>query len=474
MKKSTISRTTRLAEAHLFDPHHVETMLKSVIHWPDGAAPRNVMIERCWPTRDDGLVFEWSFDLAGRGRRVLFGQTGPKLNRGGGPCLDEAWDTPAGLGQVHLHTSAWGVLIHTPDCDPAMPHIQQCLDPKAMTGHLGQSWMWINGHDPAPPSRLTCRPLGYRPGRRATIAYRASSPGQTPSTLVGKTHINGRVQRLRRIHEQLNAELPAHSCGRVRVPTLLGELPELRMALFCEARGYELGDGGRWSSCEMNSVVAAMAALHHSRIDEVPVFSIADELGVIRRWHGFLARTHHDAADRTRSLVDGLLRLSERIDPTPQCLVHRDFYERQLIIGRHTTTILDLDTLALGQPCLDLGNLLAHIFQGFLLRADDQNAFDMLAAELIRRYEQCGRVPLNRQALAFYFASALFRVGAVHAMRTRTRRSSLAMWTAAAYILQNASDPMRGARFEFLTPNLSQACPVTKPRYSTIAMEPLR
>jgi aminoglycoside phosphotransferase (APT) family kinase protein len=287
-------------------------------------------------------------------------------------------------------------------------------------------------------------------------------------------HINGRVQRLRRIHGQLNGELSARSCGRVRVPTFLGELPDLRMALFCEVRGHELDDGARWTSREMNSVVAALAALHQSWIDEVAVFSIADELRVIRRWQDLPARTCHPDADKTSSLVDGLVRLSERIDPTPQCLIHRDFYERQLIIGRHTTTILDLDTLALGQPCLDLGNLLAHVFQTFLLRAKDQSAFEALAAELIRRYEQFGRVPVDREALAFYFASALFRVGAVHAMRTRTRRSTPAMWAATADVLQDASSPVRGSRFRFFALSRPPVCLTTTPRHSTIAMESLR
>ena len=474
MNESTIKRTTRFAEAHLFDPQHVETMLRSIIQWPGGARPRNVMIERCWPTRDERFVFEWSFDLAGRGRRVLFGKTGPTPDGGGGPCLDEARDTPWGLGCVHLYSAPWGVMLYTPDCDPAMPHLQRCLDSTAMTGHLGQSWMWLNGHEPAPPSRLTCRSLGYRPERRATIAYRASSPGRTPSTLVGKTHINGRVHRLRSVHEQLNAQLSVYSCGRVRVPTFLGELPDLRMALFCEVRGDELGEAAQWSSYELDRVVGALTALHRSRIDELGVFSVADEMDVIRRWRDFLVRTHHADAGGAGDLVDGLGLLSERIDPAPRCLVHRDFYERQLIIGRHATAILDLDTLAMGQPCLDLGNLLAHVFQAFLLRGSKQNAFESLAAELIRRYEQCGELPVDRRILAFYFASALFRVGAVHAMRTRTRRSSPAMWAAAAEVIRNSSGPVRRARFRFLAPDPSPAFRTTMPRHTTIAMESLQ
>jgi hypothetical protein len=469
MIEATIDRTTRPTELHLFDPQHVEMMLRNLIHWPDGAGPGNVMIERCWPTRDDGLTFEWSFDLGGRGRRALYGTTGPQPEGGGGPCVDEAWDTPTGLGRVFLHAPAWGVLIHTPDRDPAMPHLQHCLDSEAMTRHLGPSWMWINGHDSALPSSLTCRLLGYRPRRRATMAYCASSPGQASSTLVGKTHVKGRTQHLRWIHEQLDAELSAHSRGRVRSAACLGEVPDLRMALFCEARGCELGDAARWSSRELDCVVAALTTLHRCRIDEVAVFSVADELSVNRRWHRLIAGMHHADADRVACLVEGLLRLSEQIDPAPQCLIHRDFYGRQIIIGRRTTTILDLDTLAWGQPCLDLGNILAHVFQAGLLRGEDQRSFEALAEELLRRYEQSGGAPVDRRALAFYFASDLFRVGAIHSMRTRTGGTSPAMWSAAADAIRSASGLERGSRFRFLTHKGLPALTTAAPRHRTSA-----
>ena len=41
--------------------------------------------------------------------------------------------------------------------------------------------------------------------------------------------------------------------------------------------------------------------------------------------------------------------------------VHRDYFDKQVLIGTSRTTLLDLDTLTTGDPAVDVGNFLAHL-----------------------------------------------------------------------------------------------------------------
>jgi aminoglycoside phosphotransferase (APT) family kinase protein len=163
--------------------------------------------------------------------------------------------------------------------------------------------------------------------------------------------------------------------------------------------------------------------------------SVADECGIVDHWHAALKRVDPALAAATSSLRDTLLRTAERVEPTPQSVIHRDFYDRQLIVGRRTITLLDLDTLAQGSPAVDLGNLLAHVYLAALEDGRSQHEYKLFATELVSRYErQMG--PLDRRALRYFWATALFRVGAVHALRTATRRHAPAMWACARRVLR--------------------------------------
>lgn len=54
-----------------------------------------------------------------------------------------------------------------------------------------------------------------------------------------------------------------------------------------------------------------------------------------------------------RQLLDGV--------PSPSRLLHRDLHDKQLLWDGQQLALLDLDTAALGEAELDLGNLLAHL-----------------------------------------------------------------------------------------------------------------
>lgn len=451
MKQFDIASGAETSLATLFDWRAAQDMLRAEdgIEWPEGAAPCDVRIERGWPTRDGKFVVEWSFGLGNGARHELF--AAPYVSTNGTRSADAqtAELTPHGIRGVSVDLPRWGVRIHSPDRDEIMDHLSVCLDEREMAERLAP--FWAGDSPPAGASQshsipsMECRPLSYRVGRRATIAYARRTPGRSAKKLVGKTYCDERGERLLRLHGELDTVLAASTNGRVCVPKPVGYISDLRLALFAWVRRKQTD---RSAGCPIDRAEAAadaLAALHSVEVEGLRDFGVADECKIIQRWHAALGSVDVEAAEATRELVEALLNCADAVRPSPGRTLHRDFYDRQLICDGETITLLDLDTLACGEPCIDLGNLLAHLYLSALRNPTALKEFTPSAGRVLRRYvnrmaDSGGQVGENnaqpdRTALAFYWASAMFRVGAVHALRTDTGSYAPSLWQLAERLL---------------------------------------
>lgn len=143
-------------------------------------------------------------------------------------------------------------------------------------------------------------------------------------------------------------------------------------------------------------------------------------------WSAELAVTRQ-AVDRAAAL--GVLPATavERVDrlasagPAPSSyplrLVHRDLHDKQLLVaGSAPVGLLDLDTLALGDPALDVANVCIHLElrrrQGLITRRRAEAARIAFLRGLSATDELLERVPA-------YAALARLRLAAVYAYRPR-------------------------------------------------------
>ena len=415
--------------AALLDRRAVQRMLRDSIEWPDGSRPRDVSLERCWPDRHGGFSFEWSFRLAGRRRHSLYGST---CQSDGPDCeahRNRAVITAAGVCDLCVYIRDRHVLIHSRDRDPRLPQVAECLDGQRMAPRLAQFWETAASGEPSPDEPTSCRLLAYRAGRRAAVAYRRGDPGGSTLGLIGKLRRRpgGTIPAQR--NARLNEQLAWFSNRRVRVPAVIGEIPELHLTLAAEARGRRFGERPGSFAADALRAVGALATLQLTSLD-LPSFGARDELAIVRHWFDAIKRIEPDAASHMAPVVDILERHGAGVEDAPACTIHRDFYERQLVFGRRSTTIVDLDTLALGDPCLDVANLIAHLHLASLMSRRRAPDTESLSADLVERYEfECR--PLDRRSLAFYAVSSALRVGAVHAVRSRTRVCAAPMFALA-------------------------------------------
>ncbi|UCC28764.1 MAG: hypothetical protein JSU86_11240, partial [Phycisphaerales bacterium] len=281
---------------------------------------------------------------------------------------------------------------------------------------------------------VECRILGYRPGRRAAIAYRVAELDGNHRMVLGKAFSHRRGQRLVQIHKELNQRLSAVSNGRARAPHPIAYLDDLRLLLLTWDAEPQAADGLALLTNRAYAGIDLLTWLHRVSIDDLPEFSRDDDCVVLTRWQSALTMLDPPAARLTRSLHDALVELSSSTESHRSCTIHRDFYERQYAVDGSTISVFDLDTLARGDPGVDVGNFLAHLLLTHLRSEYALQDFVSLAAGLVRRYAEAGYA-LDRRTLAFHWASALFRLGAVHAFRTTTRKYVPALWQLSSDLL---------------------------------------
>ena len=116
------------------------------------------------------------------------------------------------------------------------------------------------------------------------------------------------------------------------------------------------------------------------------------------------------------------------IDSSPVALSHRDFHEKQVLLGNRAVIFLDFDTLAMSDPALDIGNFLAHARLAAL-----QTGTDTAAAEAAFRNAYgpiAGDEPMAR--IDIYRRASLMRLGCLYAFTSRWRRLSPTLLAEAA------------------------------------------
>ncbi|CAM3323502.1 phosphotransferase family protein [Occultella aeris] len=140
----------------------------------------------------------------------------------------------------------------------------------------------------------------------------------------------------------------------------------------------------------------------------------AAEIAVTRRWLE-LAQAYRALPRTSAEPLAMLARAESALVPCARpVLLHRDLHDKQLLTAGDDVAILDLDLLAVGDPALDLANLLVHLElrakQGLTARA----LAHACAAGVLRGYRPTA---VERTTLLGYALATRLRLLAVYAFR---------------------------------------------------------
>jgi len=456
MTAATLRVPFRDREYDLLNAASVGELLRLALpdKWMDGGAAE-VRVERCFPIgapEVTGFLFEWSFAAKNR-RFTIYGHWGahrPRLRRNGkGVAPVEPMIKKDGIRGLLLHLEEPQLTLRSPDQDEGLPQVSICLDGRRMAPRLvafGQRECAM----PQAAARLKCRLGAYRPGRRATIRFAVSGLQADRAHLCGKTFRDDRGKRLLQLHLRTSAELRQHCGGRIRVPSPVGFDDDLRLALFVWMPGRGLAGDNTPGDEALTTAVEALAAIHNLPAHGRETFGPADECAIVARWRNVVQQVMPASAEEGAALAARLSTAARDLAPFEPTTIHRDFYEKQLIISPQCVTVLDLDTMACGDVCVDLGNFLAHLLLRQTVSAGSCGGFEVMAGQLLQKYE-ARRAEVNRRNLTFYTASSLFRLGALHGLRTSTARHRPALWTMVDYLLNRGALDVKPSSSPFAT-----------------------
>lgn len=288
--------------------------------------------------------------------------------------------------------------------DYRLPQLADCVKPavaRVAFARLGLDGAAGEGAD-------ACEVVAYRAGMRCQVRFDA---GGVPRAY-GKTAVEREPGRRRELHTWVAA---ATATTAMRVPEPLGGDDATGLEFAAAVGGASLHDrlaqGPNRALVERAS--RAIAELHE-RVPAPPwrEHRAHDELALLRSWADWMK-------DVDPSMAPGLAQaLSSLADtapaPAPPSFAHRDFHDKQVLLDGDATWMLDVDTACNGDPELDLGNLVAHLFlRG--LQWDRAAAHAALEDAATAAYGPRARAA----AVRWYRRATLARLACVYRLRPR-------------------------------------------------------
>ena len=174
-----------------------------------------------------------------------------------------------------------------------------------------------------------------------------------------------------------------------------------------------------------------LARLHRTRIDVSNRYTVDDETALLERWIQLINEVFPGRAKHLTAIMSQLRSALGRCLPSSTALVHRDFYDKQILVGQDSTTLIDFDTLSLGDAALDIGNFLAHLQ---LLRLQGLGEFTDAEAAFLAGYGDTD--PDMEQRIAVYTAATRLRLACLYSFWPRWSQVS-------APLLEGIDDDIR-------------------------------
>jgi aminoglycoside phosphotransferase (APT) family kinase protein len=219
------------------------------------------------------------------------------------------------------------------------------------------------------------RLVAHRPGRRAVV-----HSGTSYLKVLPPKRVDAFVERLTIVGPLLPPPL--------RAPRVLGVERSLGIVEIESMPGRPfhdvlLGDdrAARDAAIEFAArLVHALADVDMSTID----LPGATAGGEPRAWTTAISRLHPSLAIVNGPVVERLEDLLERHrDDSAQALVHGDLHDRNLLLHGEEGVLIDLDSVGIGDPAIDVGNLAAHLVLRALQRGDGRHIGDADAERLL-------------------------------------------------------------------------------------------
>jgi aminoglycoside phosphotransferase (APT) family kinase protein len=201
--------------------------------------------------------------------------------------------------------------------------------------------------------------------KRCVLRYHVELEGaDAPLRLIGKLFRPGHGEPIYHKMRALAARGFAEGASdRVRAPAALGYCPELRLTVQEEVPGRSfkelLVESG--SPALMQQIARVLIKLHSLSSWPGPAFRMPEHLARCHPKHPVLAQARPDLADRIEFIARRAHEIEAGFPDDVFSAMHGDLHLSQILVDGPDAYLIDLDSLARGDPAADLANLLVFL-----------------------------------------------------------------------------------------------------------------
>jgi len=180
------------------------------------------------------------------------------------------------------------------------------------------------------------------------------------------------------------------------------------------------------SACR--SAGAALQKLHRAELQDLPTFTIEEAQTQLKTLAFETAQIYPTLGDSIESAWKHLETSAPALAENEFVPVHRDFYDKQILVGAKRITLLDTDTLSSGDPALDAGNFLAHLILRGKQHSLSEKTVGQAKTGFLEAYNSNKSSALEKdfeKRIVWWEAATLLRLACLYSLRPRWKKLAL-------------------------------------------------
>jgi len=252
------------------------------------------------------------------------------------------------------------LVVRTPGLDDKIDGLRIVYSPASYIASLGLDQF-------AALEQMRVQVLSHRLGKRCVVRFLCDDHRNTKTTsLIVKLYKNRR-NRAAPVHaamSSLAASVESGAAYPITPPPLFFDQAENAVVME-DISGTPITFRDTANAPQTAQLAGQLIGqLHQERLSDEclssPDHGRAEESAVFSSWVKHARQLFPEQSQALKGIENRILNQLTSIDAESHTLIHRDFHEKQIIVDEGRARLVDFDTLAMGDPAIDIGNFLAH------------------------------------------------------------------------------------------------------------------